>query len=81
MAYVEKPSDEMIASLGLKEVTSGANVTLLEPYDEGIFYGAKEVDGIRVASPVQVYLDLKGFRGRGEEAAEKLLDEVIRPKW
>ena len=81
MAYVEKPLDELIATLGLKEVTSGANVTLLEPYDDGVFYGAQEVEGIRVASPVQVYLDLKGFRGRGEEAAVKILDEVIRPKW
>lgn len=81
MAYVEKPLDDLISTLGLKEVTSGANVTLLEPYDDGVFYGAQEVEGIRVASPVQVYLDLKGFRGRGEEAAEKLLNEVIRPQW
>jgi hypothetical protein len=56
-------------------------VTLLEPYDAGVFYGAKEIDGVCVASPVQVYLDLRGFRGRGEEAAVKLLDEVIRPQW
>lgn len=81
MAYVEKPLDELIVSLELKEVTSGANVTLLEPYDAGIFYGAREMGGVCLASPVQVYLDLKGFRGRGEEAAAKLLDEVIRPKW
>jgi len=81
MAYVKKPLDEVIGFLGLKEVTSGANVTLLEPYDEGVFYGAEEEEGIRLASPVQVYLDLKGFRGRGEEAAGKLLDEVIRPQW
>ena len=81
MAYVEKPLDEILAALGLNEVTSGANVTLLEPYDEGVFYGAEMEEGIRLASPVQVYLDLKGFRGRGEEAAEKLFDEVIRPQW
>ena len=81
MAYVEKPLDEILAALGLNEVTSGANVTLLEPYDEGVFYGAEMEEGIRLASPVQVYLDLKGFRGRGEEAAEKLFAEVIRPQW
>ena len=81
MAYVRKPLDEILAILGLKEVSSGANVTLLEPYDEGVFYGTEEEEGIRLASPVQVYLDLKGFRGRGEEAAGKLLDEVIRPQW
>ncbi|MHB8911029.1 MAG: type IV toxin-antitoxin system AbiEi family antitoxin [Syntrophales bacterium] len=81
MAYVENLSNEIIVPLGLKEVTSGANVTLLEPYDAGVFYGAKEIDGVCVASPVQVYLDLRGYRGRGEEAAVKLLDEVIRPRW
>ena len=81
MAFVEKPLEEMIASLGLKEVTSGANVTLLEPYDAGVFYGAREMGEICLASPVQVYLDLKESRGRGEEAAVKLLDEVIRPRW
>ena len=47
----------------------------------GVYYGAKDIDGVRVVSPVQVYLDLRGFRGRGEEAAVKLLDEVIRPRW
>lgn len=81
MAYVENLSNEFIISLGLKEVTSGANVTLLEPYDAGVYYGAKEFEGVCVASPVQVYLDLRGFRGRGEEAAIKLLNEVIRPLW
>ena len=81
MAYVDDFQDELAVSLGLKEVTSGANVTLLEPYDAGVYYGAKDIDGVRVVSPVQVYLDLRGFRGRGEEAAVKLLDEVIRPRW
>lgn len=81
MAYVEKISEKLTFSLGLKEVTSGANVTLLEPYDAGVFYGSKEIDGIIVASPIQVYLDLRGLRGRGEEAADKLLNEVIRTQW
>jgi hypothetical protein len=81
MVYVENLSDELILALGLKEVSSGANVTLLEPHDAGVFYGKKEIDGVCVASSVQIYLDLRGFRGRGEEAAAKLLDEVIRPRW
>jgi hypothetical protein len=56
-------------------------VTLLEPYDEGLFYGSQDRDGIRVLSPIQIYLDLKNFRGRGEEAAEALLDQVIGDLW
>jgi len=30
---------------------------------------------------VQVYLDLLGVKGRGEEAAKTILDEVIRRSW
>ncbi len=81
MAYVENLPDEVIVSLGLKEVTSGANVTLMEPFDAGVFYGAKETGEVCVASPVQVYLDLKGIGEEGEEAAGQLLDEVIRAQW
>lgn len=80
MAYVEAQED--IASLlGLKPVTGGANVSLLVPYDQGVFYGTHEIDGILVASPVQIYLDLMSYRGRGEEAAKELFQQVIRPTW
>lgn len=81
MSYVGEGIDRLSRRLELKEVGSGANISLLDPYDEGVLYGCEEVDGILVASPIQVYLDLKGFRGRGEEAAEALLEQVIIPKW
>lgn len=80
-AYIEGPLDELVASLGLKPVTSGANVSLILPHDEGVLYGATEVDRVRVASPIQLYLDLRALRARGEDAAEFLLKEVIRPRW
>ncbi|MGO9613730.1 MAG: type IV toxin-antitoxin system AbiEi family antitoxin [Dissulfurispiraceae bacterium] len=80
MAYAYN-TKEVASLLNLKEVESGANVTLLAPYDEGVFYGAQVIENIRVVSPVQLYLDLKGYKGRGEEAAEALLRDVIRPSW
>ncbi len=80
-AFVEGELEEAARQLRLKEAPSGANVSLLSPYDEGVFYGVREVDGIWVASPVQVYLDLIGFRGRGEEAAHAVLEDVIKPQW
>jgi hypothetical protein len=73
--------EDLARQLSLKSVPSGANVTLLTPYDKGVFYGAREIDGFQVASAIQVYLDLRGFRGRGEEAANTLLEQVIRPAW
>jgi hypothetical protein len=80
-AYVQDGIERIASLLNLKKVSSGANLSLLEPYDDGVFYGAREFDRVRVASAIQLYLDLKGFRGRGEEAANALLEEVIRPQW
>ena len=81
MAYVEETYEDMLTDLSLKEVSSGANVSLFTPYDDGVYYGSRDVNGSRVVSPVQAYLDATGFRGRGEEAAQALLDQVIRPSW
>ncbi|MBI2266538.1 MAG: hypothetical protein HYU64_15480 [Armatimonadetes bacterium] len=81
MAYMNAITDATITGLELKEVPSGANMTLLVPYDEGIYYDMRVIDGVRVTSPIQTYLDLVSFRGRGEEAAQVLLDEVIKPAW
>jgi Transcriptional regulator, AbiEi antitoxin, Type IV TA system len=80
-AYVEDMTEDLISLVNLKEVSSGANVSLLTPYDAGVFYGAREFEDIRIASPIQIYLDLLGVRGRGEEAASALLEKVIRPTW
>ncbi len=80
-AYVEGDPSVLAKALGAKEVPSGANLTLLSPYDDGVFYGGNEVGGAQIVSPVQAYLDLMGYRGRGEEAATFLLEQVIQPQW
>lgn len=80
-AYVSENPQEVARKLNFKKVSSGANVMLLEPYDVGVFYGAKPTGGLPIVSPVQAYLDLKGYRGRGEEAADELLEKVLRPLW
>ena len=81
MAFVEAMPEDALARLKLKPVDSGANVTILSPYDEGVFYGAETVDDLQVVHPIQLYLDLRNFKGRGEEAAETILEEVIKPSW
>lgn len=80
-AYVIGSLDEVAGRMGLRRVTSGANVSLIKPYDEGVLWGSKEVDGAIVVFALQAYLDLLNFRGRGEEAAEAVLDQVIKPTW
>ncbi|MBO1347282.1 MAG: hypothetical protein EBE86_007735 [Hormoscilla sp. GUM202] len=81
MAYVDADIESLANLLNLKAVNGGANVSLLSPYDEGVFYQARSVDGQAIASGIQLYLDLLGFRGRGEEAATALLEQVIMPQW
>ncbi len=81
MAYIDGAVDEVSEQLNLKEVTSGSNVMLFSPYEDGVFYGTKKVEDIDVVSSIQLYLDLQGFPGRGEEAAEVLLERIIRPSW
>jgi hypothetical protein len=80
-AYVSGDIEGVVRGLGLKEVPTGANLSLLRPYDEGVFHGQRSVDGVRLVSPVQAYLDLSCVKGRGEEAASALLEKEIRPRW
>lgn len=80
-AYVGGDVDAVAKELGLKPVPSGANVTLITPYDDGVFFGTRKVEGAPVVSPVQIYLDLIQNKGRGEEAASAILEEVIKPLW
>jgi hypothetical protein len=80
-AYVACRVDDVAARIGLKEVSSGANVTLLTPYDEGVFFGMKLIGGERVVSAVQCYLDVLNMAARGPEAAEAILERVIKPAW
>lgn len=81
MAYVSTISEALLEQAGLKEVPSGANVSLMIPYDEGVYYEAREIDALKIVSPIQLYLDLKGYRGRGEEAAEAIWRMVFTELW
>jgi hypothetical protein len=81
MAYVGENLNGVALALELKPVTSGANVSLMVPYDEGVRFGAENLGGTNVTSPIQTYLDLKQMKARGEEAAEFLKQQVIQPKW
>ncbi len=80
-AYVADDVAAIAEKLALKRVSSGANVTLIEPYDDGVFFGTRELAGSPVVSPIQIYLDLMQIKGRGEEAATAILEEVIKPLW
>ena len=80
IAYVDGDLNTLTDSLGWKPVASGANVSLLVPYDEGVFFENLEVDGTKLAAPVQIYLDLQNYRSRGQEAAQAIR-KVLEQSW
>jgi len=81
MVYATDLVEEAFSELSLKAVKSGGNLLLFAPYDDGVFYGSSKVSEIQVASEIQLYSDLQGFRGRGEEAAEVLYERIVEKAW
>ena len=77
-SYFGGDIEKMRRGLQLKEVPSGANLQIIVPYDEGVYYKGQEVDSMMVASPIQIYLDLYKYKGRGREQAEFLRERVIK---
>ena len=75
-AYVQGDLSALAVEAKMKLVDSGANVFLLTPYDEGVFYAASVVGGIVTASPVQVYLDVIASHARGQEAAAAIRQKL-----
>lgn len=67
--------------LDLKEVNTGPNVSLMEPYDDGVFYKLQQIDDINIVSDIQLYLDLKNYKERGEEAAEFVFEKRLKEQW
>lgn len=86
IAYVDPvhavaPGGGLPAALGAKEVDSGANLRVLHPWDSSVFYGSRVIEGVRVAAPLQIYLDLTRAGGRSEDAALEVLEKEILPTW
>ena len=79
--FVDADSKAVAQTLQLKPVSSGSNVALLRPYDQGVFYNGSVYGGLNVVSHVQAYIDLKSYRGRGEEAADFLMEQVLEKQW
>lgn len=70
-------ADAAIRDLGARMVNEGANLAIIEAKSPGDLLFRERVDGIWLASPVQVYLDLLRGEGRSKEMAEHLRKERI----
>jgi hypothetical protein len=79
--YMLGDIEKIAQALTFKEVSSGSNISILEPYDEGVFYNSQVINGINVVNNIQLYLDLINYKERGEEAAKFLYEQRIRKNW
>jgi hypothetical protein len=75
--YMLGAPEELVQTLQLKPVDSGANILLFSPYDAGVFYGLQEGQGFQIVSTIQLYLDLYSYGSRGREQAEFLREKLL----
>jgi hypothetical protein len=76
--YVESANDaiKLANSLNLMQVEENGNVKFAIAECKGVFYGAREINEIVIASDIQLYVDLLNFPARGEEAAGEIYKEI-----
>ncbi len=65
--------DRAAQALGLTRVEERGNVLLAEPYDEVVFDGSWQRDGVNYVAPAQLAVDLLTSPGRGPAEGEELL--------
>ena len=82
MIYVEDP-DRAAQAWDLREVDAGANVLLAVPDYNVVYDRMLELDGLNLAAPSQVAVDLLTGPGHNRSEAEHLLDwmRAHEPQW
>lgn len=67
----------VLSSLEARIVSEGANLSVIETASQGEYLFREEINGVWLASPVQVYLDLLQGSGRSQEMAQHLRRERL----
>jgi hypothetical protein len=70
-------ADAAIGGLDARVVDEGANLGVIEAKSPGELLFREQVDGLWLASPIQIYLDLLRGEGRSKEMAEHFRKERI----
>jgi len=74
----DAPLGEIAEATKLKPVTEGGNVTFLLTKEKAPLMLRRQIDGVRVASDIQLYLDLYALPARGREQAAHLRRERLQ---
>lgn len=81
----EKEIPKFARLVEAKPVETGENLVVLAPDDDGVFYmgdgGMMGENRMACTNAVQTYVDLWHAGGRGEEAADALLEQRLKPQW
>jgi hypothetical protein len=80
--YVKTKEDskKIAEHLNLIPIEANGNVKFAIPKSEGVFYGSREIEGTKVVSDIQLYVDLLNFPARGEEASTEIY-KLIENNW
>jgi hypothetical protein len=70
-------ADTAVGDLGARVVNEGANLAIIEAKSLGELLFREQIDGLWLASPIQIYLDLLRGEGRSKEMAEHFRKERI----
>jgi DNA-binding Lrp family transcriptional regulator len=70
--YIDGDPRQIVGRLDARRSSTGANVQLVGPNDDGVFMGEQENSGLPCVSAVQAYLDLRHLPERASDAAEHL---------
>ena len=70
-------TEATLGELGARPVSEGANLVVIDTKSPADLLFRQRVDGVWLASPIQVYLDLVRSEGRAKELAEHLRKERI----
>ena len=72
----EEDAKKWAELLGLKPVEKAGNIIFVIPDDPHLFYHSQDINGIKIVSNIQLYVDLFNYPGRGEEAAAELVKKI-----
>jgi hypothetical protein len=70
-------TEAAINDLGARVVNDGANFAVIEAKSSGELLFREKIDGLWLASPIHIYLDLLRGEGRAKEMAEHFRNERI----
>lgn len=68
---------ELMSAIDARSVNEGWNLSVIEVEGQGDFAFSKQIDGVWMADPLQVYLDLLQGGGRAREFAEHFRREKL----